>query len=398
MIWNRLIYIAIVIYMLDVVLMYVEKTPIQILGAVLLLTVFSGISMLIQKHRIVYRAEAALDCMTEVGSEQKLKVMIQNNSFLPVFGMSFILTAEDESGNRLFRKRVFVSTTIPAKHKVEAELPFVVSVCGRMCIRLMYGEVYDFMKIFRSGIKSEYAYEYVISPRMYETNVSVSMMTRQMPVDSDIFDPDHPGDDPSEVYQIRDFQPGDKMSQVHWKMSARMQDEIMVKDFSLPLGSNVILLADMYTKNKSDEAEINTAILESTLSLSVALMEQECPHQILWCGRQGNIERRLVLKEEDIAETIAEVMYGCGCGEEERRQFAKHVMSGYRQEFISMVLISGRENAYSEWEMEHIMGNHVLLAVSAGTVKEEQSGKGQNVYPVGTENTKVCVEALKLVL
>ena len=40
------------------------------------------------------------------------------------------------------------------------------------------------------------------------------------------------GYDPSELFDVREFQNGDRLQSVHWKLSART-DELMVKELSL---------------------------------------------------------------------------------------------------------------------------------------------------------------------
>ena len=53
--------------------------------------------------------------------------------------------------------------------------------------------------------------------------------------ENDSYSREKEGDDPSEVFDIRPMRPGDRMQQVHWKLTART-GEMMVKVFSRSLG------------------------------------------------------------------------------------------------------------------------------------------------------------------
>ena len=52
--------------------------------------------------------------------------------------------------------------------------------------------------------------------------------------DSDRFSTYKKGDDPSEIFDIREYADGDKIQRIHWKLSSKTGD-LMVKEGSLPL-------------------------------------------------------------------------------------------------------------------------------------------------------------------
>ena len=67
------------------------------------------------------------------------------------------------------------------------------------------------------------------------------MKTRNFPVEGDEYEKERSGDAPTEIFQIREFRPGDRMQQIHWKSSAR-SGELMTKEYSMPCGCKVLLL------------------------------------------------------------------------------------------------------------------------------------------------------------
>ena len=52
------------------------------------------------------------------------------------------------------------------------------------------------------------------------------------------------GDDVSQISQIRNYIPGDKLQNIHWKLSAK-NEELQVKEFSKPYSDEVTLLVDL---------------------------------------------------------------------------------------------------------------------------------------------------------
>lgn len=64
---------------------------------------------------------------------------------------------------------------------------------------------------------------------------------------SDNFNTEKPGDDPSEIFAIREYQSGDRPRSIHWKQSVKT-DSLLVKEMSLPKEDNIMLIFDCTEK------------------------------------------------------------------------------------------------------------------------------------------------------
>lgn len=62
--------------------------------------------------------------------------------------------------------------------------------------------------------------------------------------DSDRFSTYKKGDDPSEIFDIREYADGDKIQRIHWKLSSKTGD-LMVKEGSLPLMKEIHIFIDL---------------------------------------------------------------------------------------------------------------------------------------------------------
>ena len=88
------------------------------------------------------------------------------------------------------------------------------------------------------------------------------------------------GNDVSELYDVREYLPGDDVRAIHWKLSAK-QEEPILREFSMPLNYSVILLVEL--------AEASADALQSCVAyasaLSKGLLEAGVLHTMMWYDR-----------------------------------------------------------------------------------------------------------------
>lgn len=56
------------------------------------------------------------------------------------------------------------------------------------------------------------------------------------------------GDDPSEIYQVREYRREDSLKDIHWKLTAA-KEELVAKERAFPLGCAVLIWFDIREKN-----------------------------------------------------------------------------------------------------------------------------------------------------
>lgn len=128
--------------------------------------------------------------------------------------------------------------------------------------------------------------------------------------ESEHFSEDKPGDDPSEVFDIREYEDGDRIRNIHWKLTSK-RDEFMVKEYSLPLGhfGAVILDSKMF---------LNTAeaLLETALAVSHWMMQQKSPFYLIWQdGDTGEYREEWIEEEDRFYGAWSELLNSC-CGKD----------------------------------------------------------------------------------
>lgn len=151
----------------------------------------------------------------------------------------------------------------------------------------------------------------------------------------DVYSSHQSGDDPAEVFAVREYRPGDRQRQIHWKLSFK-QGQLMVREFSLPIRSRVTILMDFNVRSLAEDVlSLTDAMLETALSLSHYLQSNYIRHRIAWFDvRRQNTDSVDVDTEDDIyrallhlfavplyeGESRGRKLYQAGPGEKSRQQ------------------------------------------------------------------------------
>ena len=151
---------------------------------------------------------------------------------------------------------------------------------GNYTFRLVRVRFYGLLGIGYLTRYVRYEERLSIMPKITPVMIEVGLASRYFQGAAEVYDDKTGGDDVSEVFQIRSFQPGDKIQNIHWKLSAK-EDELMVRENSLPMGCPVVILLDISGGQKETGKQRNH-FFEMVISISFGLVEKQCPHYIAW--------------------------------------------------------------------------------------------------------------------
>ena len=179
---------------------------------------------------------------------------------------------------------------------------------GKIYFTVDHITAYDFMGLFKIKVPCECKCEVNVMPDMERNNILIGRAFYFKADESDNFSPERGGDDPSEIFQIREYREGDKLQRIHWKLSAK-KDEMMFKEGSLPIQTSATLFADLYydraAANKKDF--IDTTILTLT-TLSTAFIREKLEHNICWYNvSTGELIIHRVVSDDDLFLVISEL-------------------------------------------------------------------------------------------
>lgn len=317
--WIYLIVLVVTIYL---GIAYLETFPTILLGVELVFALLSLMYVILSSWGLRV-AFAALNDTITVGKQSALRARIKNKSILPVFYAELVIELNYFQSNETLTLRL-PFTVLPGKVQM-MRLPITVRYSGTMRVVPKYVCVYDFLHLFsvKRKIKSKPA-SVTILPEFQRIFVLDRSSRFSMPVieersseDDDArktiqqFYKDRVGDDPSEVFQVRDYRIGDRLSRVDWKLSAK-SGSLMVKDYSFPIIDRTAIVVDMHCK---DQMAYHQRI-HTTVALCISILEVNCSITLAWYDvRSQMVLQRHLEKDEDLFESIGMLTAASYCQE-----------------------------------------------------------------------------------
>jgi uncharacterized protein (DUF58 family) len=140
--------------------------------------------------------------------------------------------------------------------------------CGIYEIKCEHVYFYDLLGIFARKIKELPSADAIVLPKAIEvfSEIKASVLDDE----EDIYSDPSAGTDVSEIKELREYREGDRLSQVHWKLSTKSED-LVVKEYARQAGVNIVIACDgSYTDLKS-----LTAYFELLSSIGMSLLADE---------------------------------------------------------------------------------------------------------------------------
>lgn len=298
LIWGVTIYLGV---------LYYSPSLIGLAVLELLLPVVSGLLLLYTAGKV--RASLYLPIgVAEKNQPVSVGIGIENRSRIPVSKVNGKMRIR----NRFYQPEELLILQGMAEGKGRTRIIASVSSsqCGPILLEVSELWMWDLFRLFKKKLPVRGTETLAVMPEMYMTSVILQESTRDFLIESEEYDKVKAGDDPSEVFQIREYRGGDRMQSIHWKLSART-DDLMVKEYSLPVGCAVVLFLDMEYQPEEGYGYLDEFI-EAGLAISQGLLEAGCEHYIVWFDKNSQDLQRLEMKEKDDSYLFIENIFAAG--------------------------------------------------------------------------------------
>ena len=137
--------------------------------------------------------------------------------------------------------------------------------------------------------------------------VDVSEGVRHFAGETEEDEPEAAGNDHSQIYQIRPYRPGDRLQTIHWKLTAR-SGELYVREAGEPICLAAGIFMDFCAASQRERSNAE-ALVEAALSISNALLEQNCRHFIVWYDAEAKkLSKQRISKIDDIYALMSYLM------------------------------------------------------------------------------------------
>ena len=231
-----------------------------------------------------------------------IETSINNKGILPVVMIEFEFICE----NKLHKKDRVINLSLPILRWGKQKCVFSIKsvYCGDIKIKLNSLKCLDYFGITAQKINKNFSKDVYILPNVTEIKAIEINNALSGDVEGLEFSKIKSGDDPSEVFDIRTYRPGDKLHSVHWKLSSRKK-EIMVKEFSYPVNSNYSIIMDLSVENKNMSKYID-AVVEVVLDIILKVQEQGINQQLIAFERNGKYTYKDII---DAEATVLDIMY-----------------------------------------------------------------------------------------
>ncbi len=237
------------------------------------------------------------------GNHITVQMGLHNATIFPIPSCTFTyqLTSSYYPCEELFR------CTIPAysRQDFSFDIPVTFHKCGCYQLSLVQVECYDYLHFFRFNTPLTLQKEIIIHPKI---STDITFDRASFGEGFDEFDEtDAKGLVSSNVTDIREYIPGDRLQRIHWKLSAKIK-KWMVKENEQTSSNQFTILVELYLP--SPESPVLEESLSHACTLAYALLDQGetfffCYYSLF----EEDFSKHLIRSKEDFEQAILTCFY-----------------------------------------------------------------------------------------
>lgn len=238
-----------------------------------------------------------------------LRFLVQGKSCLPEGPLVVWFSHRNCITGKWKRKKVVLAGGGRESYELYAQSEY----CAQFVFRIRRARIYDVFQIFSRRVRllvdDSLEKGVTVLPEGSEIADWPVRVNPNVMVESEVYSNTKSGDDVSEIFDIRDYAPGDRFNRIHWKLTSKM-DRLMVKELGLPIDCSVLIFLELSSYDQGGEfLKYRDALFGALFSLSECMLEQGQVHYIAWKAADGRNEKRPVTCGEDLYEVIGLLLY-----------------------------------------------------------------------------------------
>lgn len=241
------------------ILLFLYSRPFMLYTALMLVITAVIMYVFLRKGAGTVDIKMEIPPAVQEGQEVSLSLDVYSGSSLLTAG--YIL-AEIVIKNEMFqteeRRKLQMS---PAGRGDHFEVLVSADLCGTTSIECEQLWIFDFFKLFRVSGQKPKSVRTVVYPQNIDVQMEMNRNMAGAPQDEGMIQ-NRRGNDPSEIFDIREYVPGDDIRSIHWKLSSKT-DTLILKEASDPSHYNAVLIPDFGREQLGKTAvseEFNTAV------------------------------------------------------------------------------------------------------------------------------------------
>lgn len=258
---------------------------------------FPFVSVLLARY-VIKRTEYTwhLPDMIAKGADLEVTIGMRNPTIFPIPKHLLDLTISN-----LFYPNEDIHTVwtgLRIRSEQTVTIPLSILYSGYLQITLSQIRIPDYLNFITFKRKPELKKDILILP--IRLNDKFSTMAVGGSGNVELSESDVVGNDATQMIDVREYRPGDRLNTIHWKLSVKA-GEIMVKQFGSLSDNDACILLDLYRpkiQNKrvfKDQEDAEAAIIEGFDSafdmletLASQLLSEKRPILVCWYSRRMN--------------------------------------------------------------------------------------------------------------
>ena len=305
---------------------------------------------------------------SERGKPEVIKIFLENTMFLPVTACRLT-----------FRYKCFFPPDKPVYEKYSVIIPvsqlsketltvsFTPKHCGYIDISSARASVYDIIGLTCIFKKIQFKDRITVLPKAYpfssETERSFSYNA-----EGDTFSQIRSGDDPSEIFELREYRSGDSLNHIHWKLSSR-GEKFIVKELSKPISSKILILCDTGSCRTASDTD---KLFDLTATLSSFLVNVQAAHTMTVPSEDGLLFTSEISGQESLITAITEICSGQAAfsGRTTDEKYFSETAELIRKGFSHVLAVSADDDKTFISELYRICGETLLTVFCASPASD----------------------------
>lgn len=276
MLLTKILFIVLILVCAAFYILYIWDFALVLLIVMIALPILMYVTTYITK-RMISVEFAVKDKNAAKNKDFAVQLVVNNRSIFPIGKAEAHIVYYNVFSNQTSAFDLYLPIQPRNSQRITFQLKS--KFCGIIKIKTSYLNIYDPLRIFKFKTGKNINTEVVIMPEGHEVSGIVHYSDR-VNEESDMFSEYRSGDDPSEVFDLREYNPGDKLNRIHWKLSSK-KDDFIVKEYSLPIDVPCSLFLDLKCYKDNDlTLPVFDTLIETFLSISQFLLDNERVHSV----------------------------------------------------------------------------------------------------------------------
>ena len=305
MIITKILFIALILICFAFYILYIWDFALVLLIVIALLPVLMYVTTYITQ-RLITVEFAVKDKVVAKNKDFPVQLVVTNRSFFPIGKAEAHIEYYNVFSNQISSFDLYLPIQPNNSQRITFQLKS--KFCGIIKIKTTHINIFDPLRIFKFKTGQNICTEVAVMPEGHEIS-GIVHYTDRVNEESDTFSEHRPGDDPSEVFDLREYNPGDKLNRIHWKLSSK-KDEFIVKEYSLPIDVPCSVFLDLKCYEDNDlTLPVFDTLVETFLSLSQFLLDNERGHSVIFFNAaQNRFVEHTISDSSDIFAVISEII------------------------------------------------------------------------------------------